>query len=295
MVYSKDLFLKTQTMQNFSIPLAIVVAGALIAGAVYFSNASSSGGASNSATRTADIEIRPVRADEHVRGSANAKVAVVEFSDTECPFCKRFDETMHQVISYYDPSDVAWVYRHFPLEQLHPKAPKQAEAMECAAEQGGNDMFWAFSDMIYSRTNSNNSLDIGVYNTPKPTPKDASGKPYYTEKTPRSAQDAGQLSDFAVELGLNKTRFEECLASGRFVDKVNEDAAEAASSGGTGTPYIVFVSQKKISKATKALLDSMIPTVGPDTFVLSKDGYRISMSGALPYEMVQQVIDSLLK
>ncbi|RJR14123.1 hypothetical protein C4585_00815 [Candidatus Parcubacteria bacterium] len=283
-------------MQNFSIPIAIVVAGALIAGALYFSNSGGGGGnTSGSGTQTAPIEIRAVRSDEHVRGNSDAKVAVVEFSDTECPFCKRFDETMQQVTQNYSGDQVAWVYRHFPLEQLHPKAPKEAEAMECAAEQGGNDVFWKYYDMIYSRTDANNSLDIGVYNTPKPTPKDASGNPYYTEKAPRSSTDAGKLSDFAVELGLNKTQFEECLSSGRYTEKVEEDAAEASSSGGTGTPYIVFVSKDKISKQTKEVLDSMIPSVGPDTFVLSEDGYRISMSGALPYEMVQQVIDSLLQ
>src|SRR3989344_2932032 len=119
------------TMQNFSIPLAIVIAGALIAGALYFSNTNLSGGSNTLATRTAPVEIRAVRADEHVRGNSNAQVAIVEFSDTECPFCKSFDTTMQQVIETYDQNDVAWVYRHFPLTQLHPKAPKESEALEC--------------------------------------------------------------------------------------------------------------------------------------------------------------------
>ena len=280
-------------MQNYSIPLAIIIAGALIAGAVYYSSGGG-GGSTNFTTRTAPIELRAVSAEDHIRGSIDAKVAMVEFSDTECPFCKSFDTTMHEVLEAYDPEDVSWVYRHFPLEVLHPKAPKESEALECAAAQGGNDMFWKYSDKIYSTTNSNNALDIGVYNTPKPTPTGPDGKPYYTEKTPRSSGDAGQLSDFAVELGLNKAAFEKCLKDGAFTEKVAADTEEAANSGGSGTPYIVFISKEAVGKDTKDLLNSLISAVGPDTFVLSEDGFRISMSGALPFDMVKQVLDSLL-
>src|SRR3989344_4034845 len=237
------------TIQKFSVPLSIIVAGALIAFALYSKSPSSSGG--NLTTRTAPIELRAVDANEHVRGNPGAQVAMVEFSDTECPFCKQFDGTMRQVIEAYGPEKLAWVYRHFPLVQLHPKAPKEAEALECAYEQGGNDMFWKFSDKVYGMTNSNNSLDIGVYNAPKPTPEGPDGTPYYTEKTPRSASDAGQLSDFAAELGLNKGAFEECLKNGTYTSKAETDTEEASSSGGNGTPYVVFISKNKISKDMK--------------------------------------------
>ena len=280
-------------LQKFAIPLSILGAGALIAFAVYSKSPGSSGGTLT--TRTAPVEIRAVRADEHVRCNSDAQVAMVEFSDPECPFCKQFDATMQQVIETYGGDEVAWVYRHFPLAQLHPKAPKEAEALECAWEQGGNDVFWKFSDKVYASTNSNNSLDIGVYNSPKPTPTGPDGKPYYTEKTPRSASDAGQLSNFAVELGLNKATFEECLKNGTYTSKVATDTEEASDSGGNGTPYIIFVSKKKISEETRSILDSFISTVGPDTFVISNDGFRISMSGALPFEMIQPIVDSLLK
>ena len=279
---------------KLSVPLAIIIAGALIALAIFLALGKSSSSNGTVATRTAPIELRAISANEHVRGNPDAQVAMVEFSDTECPYCKRFDETMRQVIETYDPNDVAWVYRHLPLAQLHPKAPKEAEALECAAEQGGNDGFWKFSDKVYASTNSNNSLDIGVYNTPKPVPTGPDGKPYYTEKTPRSASDAGKLSDFAVELGLNKAAFEECLASDTYASYVETDSDDGANAGGNGTPYVVFVSKNKISKDTKGVLESLIPLVGAETFAISNDGYRISMSGALPYDMVKQVLDSLL-
>ena len=282
-------------MNSYSTPIAIVIAGALIAGALFFSNAGPSDGDSNLSVGTAPIELRAVRADEHLRGNPEATVVMVEFSDTECPFCKQFDTTMHQVIAAYEPNEVAWVYRHFPLTQLHPKAPKEAEAMECAAEMGGNDTFWAYSDELYSTSKSNNPLDIGVYNTPTPTPTGPDGTPYYEEKTPRSVSDAGRLTDIAVGVGLDKVAFEECLASDKFASLVQTDSDEATNSGGNGTPYVVFISKEAVGKDTKDLLNSLIPSVGPDAFAISKDGFRISMSGALPFDMLKQIIDSLLK
>ena len=94
-------------------------------------------------------KIRGVQDDDHIIGDKNAKVVIVEYSDTECPFCKVFHETLHQVVSEYDGKDVAWVFRHWPIPQLHPKAPKEAEALECAAELGGNDMFWKYTHKLF--------------------------------------------------------------------------------------------------------------------------------------------------
>ena len=102
--------------------------------------------------------VRQVTDSDHLRGDPKAKVKVVEFSDLECPFCKRFHVTMQQVIEEYD-GKVAWIYRHFPLDSLHSKARKEAEASECAAELGGNDGFWAYIDKLFEITPSNNGLD----------------------------------------------------------------------------------------------------------------------------------------
>ncbi|MEK7118005.1 MAG: thioredoxin domain-containing protein [Patescibacteria group bacterium] len=103
------------------------------------------------------LELRP---EDHVLGNTNADVLMVEYSDPECPFCKRFHETMHQVVDHYGKNgNVAWVYRHYPIDQLHSKARKEAEAMECASEQGGNDAFWKYADKLFEVTPSNNGLD----------------------------------------------------------------------------------------------------------------------------------------
>lgn len=229
------------------IPVAIVIAGALIAGAVYFSNSGGTAAPSNPDGSQVLKKVRAVQDNDHIRGDKDAKVVIVEYSDTECPFCKQFHGTLQQIVSEYAPSDVAWVYRHFPLAQLHPKAPKEAEALECAAEQGGNDTFWKYTDLVYETTGTNNALDIGVYNTPSPVPKGADGTPYYTEKTPRSTTDAGQLSDMAASLGLDVAAFEACLASGKYAGRVDTDLNEAFDSGGNGTPHSIMIVGKNQS------------------------------------------------
>lgn len=91
-------------------------------------------------------EVNPVTSEDNVKGDVeNAKVTIVEYSDFDCPFCTRFHATMNSVFAKYN-GEVAWVYRHFPLEQLHPNAKAVAVASECVAKLGGNDAFWTFAD-----------------------------------------------------------------------------------------------------------------------------------------------------
>ena len=77
-----------------------------------------------------------------------AELIVVEFSDLDCPFCQKIHGTLQQVVDEYQ-GKVAWVYRHSPIDSLHPKARKKAEATECAAELGGNEAFWKFVAKFY--------------------------------------------------------------------------------------------------------------------------------------------------
>lgn len=91
-----------------------------------------------------DIQIKEVTSSDHVRGNVNAPITLIEFSDFDCPFCKRFHPTMTQLLDEY-PDKVRWVYRHLPLTDLHPNAAKKALASECAAEQG---KFWEFADRL---------------------------------------------------------------------------------------------------------------------------------------------------
>lgn len=199
------------------IPMAIVVAGALIAAAIYF------GGKAPEAYTAGDRKQDPQAAGDvaqvtdkdHIIGNRNAKVVIVEYSDTECPFCKVFHNTMHQVVDTYGDSEVAWVYRHFPIAELHSRAPKQAEATECAAELGGNDAFWDYIDRIFSTTNSNNTLD------------------------------PAELPRIAQAIGLDVTAFNECLNSGKYTETIGKAVEAAVKAGARGTPYSVAISGNK--------------------------------------------------
>lgn len=96
-----------------------------------------------------EIKIRPVTEGDHIVGDINtAKIIIVEYSDFDCPFCKVFHSTMHRVVKDSN-GEVAWVYRHYPIPQLHPDAFKKAEATECAWEQGGNEAFWKYADRLF--------------------------------------------------------------------------------------------------------------------------------------------------
>src|SRR5690349_6475377 len=118
---------------KLSVPIAIIIAGGLIAGALYYS---STRGPLPTVTPPAPagdtINMKPVTSADHILGNPQADVLVVEYSDTECPFCKAFQPTLERVMQEYGPSGkVAWVYRNFPIAELHSKAPKEAEALEC--------------------------------------------------------------------------------------------------------------------------------------------------------------------
>ena len=200
---------------NLVIPIAIVIAGALIAGAVFFTGGSaSSAGANQLAPQipAGDLEaMTPVSASDHIRGNPNASVKVVEYSDTECPFCKRFHETMKQVVE--SNKDVAWVYRQFPLDQLHKKARKEAVASECANELGGNDAFWKYLDRIFAITPANDGLD------------------------------PAELPKIAQFVGLDVAKFNECLASTKFDKHIEDEVQNAAATGGNGTPWSIVVTK----------------------------------------------------
>ncbi|MDD4988840.1 MAG: thioredoxin domain-containing protein [Candidatus Pacebacteria bacterium] len=291
-----------QTSSKLSTPVAIIIAGVIIAGAILLV---ASGKISNNAqpgviTQDHNENIAPVTSADHIKGSPDAPIVMVEFSDLECPFCKIFHQTLEGLVTTYS-GKVAWVYRHFPLDR-HPKAPAEAQASECAAELGGNDGFWKFITQVYAVTPSNNGMDDGVYNTPEPVPKDSTGTPYYTEKKPKSATDAGVLSLTAVNIGLDKAKFEACLASGKYKQKVTDQLNDGVQAGGNGTPYTIMVLKNKIGDVAKKYITDtnatflkQINTPGtPDLLFVTNDGMRIGVSGAQDPAVMQKIVDLVL-
>lgn len=152
------------------------------------------------ATEVQDIKAAlEVTKSDHVRGESNAAVTLVEFSDFQCPFCSRFHPTVTQILDEYS-DEVRWVYKHFPLDALHPQARPSAEASECAAEQG---KFWEFGDALFENQSGLSS-------------------DYYTE--------------LARDLGLNLDQFNKCASTRKYKDKIEADYQLGIRLGVRGTP-----------------------------------------------------------
>jgi len=149
--------------------------------------------------------IDPVTDKDHIRGDLGAKVVLVEYSDNECPYCKTFHTTMQQIKDEYK-DDVAWVYRQFPLEQLHPDAPKEAEATECVADLAGNDAFWKYLDKVIETSN-----------------------------------DQADLVKLATSQGLSGAKIEQCLTNGDQADAVDADLTSGQKAGIQGTPGTLLI------------------------------------------------------
>jgi protein-disulfide isomerase len=162
---------------------------------------------------TSAENLDPVSDNDWIKGNRNAPVALVEYSDFECPFCKSFHPTAQRVVDEYG-DNFMWVYRHFPLDSLHPNARKVSEAAECSGQQNGNSGFWAFTDRIY-------------------------------ELTPdRTGYTMEQMLQVAEGAGLNLASFEACLNSGEMAAKVEAHYQSGIRAGVTGTPGNILVNME---------------------------------------------------
>lgn len=148
---------------------------------------------------------------DHLRGSKNADLVMIEYSDLECPFCEKFHPTAKKAMDEYG-NKIAWVYRQFPLETIHPRALPAALASECVAKLGGNDGFWKFIDKVFG--------DQAKYLT----------------------DDGLKLA--ATESGANGDSFSSCVAAKEFEGKIREIITSATSAGVTGTPATFVVNKK---------------------------------------------------
>ncbi len=203
---------ETKTNNSYATPIAVIIAGLLIAGAVLYGNINDSSGANQNNDPIAIVQenINPVTSNDHIRGNENAKFTVIEYSDLECPFCKIFHYTMQDLMAG-GKYDVKWIFRHLPLENLHAKAIPEAVAAECAANLGGNDAFWQYVDTVFETTTSNDGLDLNL------------------------------LPQFATTIGLNTEAFNKCLDNEASLDQVTEDLNNAISIGADGTPFVVVI------------------------------------------------------
>ncbi len=131
------------------IPFAIIIGGGIVALAVYLTVHQAE--PSTAAASGNPALVRPVGPSDHAFGNPAAPVVLVEYADYDCEFCAQFDTTMHQIMTAEGTSgDFAWVFRNYPLTQLHPTAFQAAEAAECVAQASGNDAYWKFADSLFA-------------------------------------------------------------------------------------------------------------------------------------------------
>ncbi|MEX0930351.1 MAG: DsbA family protein [Candidatus Paceibacterota bacterium] len=259
-------------MQKLGIPIAIIIAGAIVAGAIIWGGGS---GGADSATSARSLNYDPAEMqstiDEvgvagKILGDPNAPIIITEYSDTECPFCQRYHNTMKQVIDKYGASgQVAWEYKHFPIPQLHRKAMAESHALECIYELGGDESFWIAIDTLYTITPSNDGLDLGL------------------------------LPAIAETAGVNADDFNECQDSGKHQQVVEVEAQEARDNGGNGTPHSVLHLSAPLDAETTEFIEDIDDQVSSnDLFRIVEGGTQIRMSGALPFDLIDQIVTRIL-
>lgn len=159
-------------------------------------------------------DVPDITDQDWVTGNPDGKIALIEYSDLECPYCQQFHATAKQVIEKND--DVLWVYRHFPLDSIHPNARPRAVASECVGKLAGSAAFWQFIDAIFAS-------EAGVADS--------------------------ELPDIAAQAGVNVNDFNACISEGSVEEKVDSDMAGGQSAGVSGTPgnFLVNTETGKVS------------------------------------------------
>ena len=236
--------------QSLAIPVAIIFGFGLIAAAIFFSGNNSEPAdetTTGSDQQVVDINdpnaatLNPVTEDDHIKGNPNAPILIVEYSDFDCPFCKLFHETMNRIIDEYGATgQVAWVYRHLPLQNLHPSAPFIAEASECVASLGGDEAFWSFADQVFAERGTNEPTNVA------------------------------RLPEFAETAGVDVAAYEACLDNNEKRADVQEDFDNAFGMGIRGTPHsFILIGDQEFPlngarpyNEVKSYMDSLIRQLG---------------------------------
>ena len=152
----------------------------------------------------------PARADDHIRGDANAPVTIVEYADFQCPYCQQMHASLRAAVH---EGRIRWIYRHFPLSSIHPLAFKEAESAECAGAQG---KFWEYTDALFAaqaRLGSSSALEH-------------------------------ELTSLAEGINADPAALKECLDSRQFAQTVGKQMREAEALQISGTPTI-FINSKR--------------------------------------------------
>lgn len=197
------------------LPGAILLAAILVSASIVFYSVSS--GKLGANIKQAGEKVKVSVDDDPITGNPKAKVTIVEFSDFQCPFCRRFwNDTFSQIKrDYIDTGRVRFVYRDFPLS-FHPMSRPSALAAQCAYEQG---KFWEMHDKIFGEQEKKDEGTVQF-----------------------SIQD---LKRWASQINLNIIQFNQCLDSEKYKTEVENDIADGSSYGVSGTPTL-YINGKSI-------------------------------------------------
>lgn len=197
------------------IPVSILIAGLLIGTGVYFATSAKPVTPTTQENKKTQSPIKVNPATDHIVGNKNADMYIIEYSDLECPFCKRYNDNASEKLieKYAKEEKIAFVFRHMPLSSIHPSAFGEAVATECAAKLGGEEKFFAFKKEIFALTKSDGNFDTT------------------------------QLTQIAQSLGIDSAAFNSCTSDKTISEKVEASFEEAILAGIQGTPT-VFVQLK---------------------------------------------------
>ncbi len=197
--------MENEQKNPFLIPGAIIAAGVIVAVAVLYSFNGTSQNAGKESGTAAVGSLLPVSSEDFVLGDKNAPVTIVEYGDYQCPFCGRFFEQTENVIreNYVKTGKVKFVYRDFAF--LGSESLWAANAARCAGEQG---KFWEYHDYLFTHQSGEN----------------------------QNAFSKANLKGFAQVLGLNKSQFDGCLDSDKYLDAIKAETKAGSEAGVTGTP-----------------------------------------------------------
>jgi len=213
--------------------VSIIIAGVIIAAAIVFVDKQPAGmeqvAAAGGAPTPTKLDVRPVGSGDHIVGSPNASIVLVEYSDFQCPFCTMIFPTLKKIVAQ-SGGEIALVQRHFPLASIHPQAIPAAHASECVAAQLGNDGYWKFAEAAFA--NQSKLSDSFYTNTAK-------------------------------ELGADMAAFATCMKNNTYQDKIDQDTTEAQKNGGNGTPFTIVLNSKtgKMVPISGALPEAQIMSV----------------------------------
>ena len=217
----KSITIKKSDLWKYSTFLLVVV---VLIGAFFMftGNGTTTGNTVQQPTQQEPTTASAKVDDDAVLGDKNAPITIIEFSDYQCPFCRKFwTETFLQLEKdYIDTGKVKLVFRDFPLTSLHPMATPAAEAAECVKEKGGDEAYFKMHDKIFSEQNI---LDSG-----NPTGAVTKTIVYTNDDLKKWAKDLG------YDIGS-------CLDSGKYKNEILKDTADAQSAGGQGTPFFVIM------------------------------------------------------